>query len=62
METPPSANTSRRGGGSCAPAQEQVKGISKIHGAATRMIRMSILLGEDFRYCDASVPLRVIQV
>jgi hypothetical protein len=39
-----------------------VKEISKIHGAATRMIRMSILLGEDFRYCDARAPLRVIQM
>jgi len=62
IETPPSANTSRRGGGSCAPAKEQAKEISKKHGAAARMIRKSILLGEDYRQCDAGALLRVIQV
>jgi hypothetical protein len=46
-EPPPSAKTSRRGGASCAPAQEELKNRNKIHGAMIRMVRIAILSNAD---------------
>jgi hypothetical protein len=42
-EPPPSAKSSRRGGASCAPAQELVKDRNKIHGATIRIAPIGIL-------------------
>jgi hypothetical protein len=43
IEPPPSANTSKRGGRFCAPAQGEIINRGRIHGTGIRIARMPLL-------------------